>query len=59
MDDEREALLKLMMQDELEEFYALLEKRNAMLERCEQELRELRDAFKLIEQKVRARKNKK
>jgi len=59
LDDESDALLKLMTQDELQELYELLQKHNAMLERYEQELREIRDRLKLIEQKVQSRKKKK
>jgi hypothetical protein len=58
-DDEKNALLKLVTQEELQECYTLFQKHNAALERFEQELREMRDELKLIEQKVSVRKNKK
>ena len=59
LDDASDALLKLLTNQELQELYELQHKHNAMLERYEQELREMRDTLKVIEQKVQARKKKK
>lgn len=59
VEDEKTALLKVAPQEDLKECYRVLEKWNTIQERYEQDLREIRDELKQIEQKVSAVKSKK